>query len=194
VGDAEWSLIVGLGNPGSRYQGTRHNVGFMVLDRLAVRQALQWDERHGSLLTIWRFGGRRVVLLKPLSWMNLSGGPVQRALAFYKIPFFNLLVIHDDLDLSVGRLRIRTSGGDGGHRGVRSVIAQLGTKGFARLRFGIGRPDGDAADFVLSTFGRDETIGVDEGLDTAGEAVEVFLRDGVAVAMNRFNRGGHQDA
>jgi len=183
-----WKVIVGLGNPGREYERTRHNIGFMVLDQLATESGLAWEDKFLSRATTWRRKGDRLVLLKPQTWMNLSGRAVQRAVGFYKVPLEDLLVIYDDLDLPVGQLRLRFKGGDGGHRGIRSIIELLGTSDFLRLRIGIGHPErGDGTSHVLGRFARDEEVDVDEAIKGAADAVAIWLDDGFLKAMNRFN-------
>ena len=186
-----WKVIAGLGNPAREYRGTRHNIGFTVLDHLAIENGLLWEDKFLSRATTWRRGRDRLVLLKPRTWMNLSGRAVQRAVGFYKVPPEDLLVIYDDLDLPVGRLRLRFKGGDGGHRGIRSIIELLGVREFLRLRIGIGHPErGDETSHVLGRFSRDEEVVVDEAVQAAAEAVTTWLDDGFTKAMNRFNREG----
>jgi PTH1 family peptidyl-tRNA hydrolase len=195
-------LIVGLGNPGRRYAGTRHNVGFDVLDRLASRHGVDWQSapRGMDALTARRrpSGGVQgappvnedTVLAKPLTFMNLSGHAVQGVLQFYKIELPDLLVIVDDVNLELGRLRARGAGSAGGHNGLKSVIEALGTEDFARLRIGVGRGDArrDLADHVLATFDPEERASVVEAADRAADAAELFVAEGIAAVMNRFNR------
>jgi len=183
-----WRLVVGLGNPGREYEGTRHNVGFMILDHLANGAGLRWEERFLGLAATWHRGHDRVLLLKPQTWMNLSGRSVQRAASFHKIPTADLVVLYDDLDLPPGQLRLRTQGGDGGHRGLRSVLELLGTPEVSRIRIGIGRPVvGDETSHVLGRFSRDEDVAVQEAVHAAAAAVTVWLDEGIVAAMNRFN-------
>jgi PTH1 family peptidyl-tRNA hydrolase len=179
--------IVGLGNPGAAYRGTRHNVGFEVVDRLALR----WSDR----LRPWKavadlavVGDRRVVLAEPQTFMNESGAAVERILAFHKIEPADLLVVVDEVQLPLGRLRLRPSGSAGGHNGLKSVIQRIGT-GFPRLRIGIGRgdPRWDLSDYVLARFKPEERSVADEVVDRAVDAVEAFVSDGIGAAMNRFN-------
>jgi PTH1 family peptidyl-tRNA hydrolase len=186
-------LIVGLGNPGSRYAGTRHNVGFLVVERVARRAGIGLDgERLSGRFGLGRVAGEDVGLLLPSTFMNRSGEAVGAALeASPEIdPATDLLVVFDDLDLPFGRLRMRRFGGAGGHRGVEDVIRVLGHGDFPRLRFGVGRPaEGvDPVEWVLSPFGPDEAAGLSPALDAAAQAVEEFVRDGVEMAMNRANR------
>ncbi|NPV09055.1 MAG: aminoacyl-tRNA hydrolase [Anaerolineae bacterium] len=184
------ALVVGLGNPGPEYRCTRHNVGFMVVERLAARWRLQWNRpRDQSRRAVGRVAERRIELMEPLTYMNLSGRPVARALARHGLSPSDLLLVHDDVDLPFGRLRLRPSGSAAGHRGVQSVIDALGTNEFPRLRVGIGRPNDEGVrDFVLSTFGPDERAQLEALLDRAVAAVETALGRGLEAAMNEFNR------
>jgi PTH1 family peptidyl-tRNA hydrolase len=184
-------LIVGLGNPGPRYSGTRHNVGFEALDRLAARHGGQWEAApRGIDAFVARWRALDTVLAKPLTFMNLSGTAIVALLQFYKIDPADLLVIVDEVQLETGRIRIRPSGSAGGHNGLKSVIGSLGTEAFPRLRIGVGRGDNrrDLADHVLARFESQEQAIVDEAIGQAVEAAELFVTDGPAVAMNRYNR------
>jgi PTH1 family peptidyl-tRNA hydrolase len=186
-------LIVGLGNPGREYRETRHNVGFMVVDELARRYALGWAPAPSQVpdaLVAKRFGAEPLMLAKPLTFMNLSGGPVAGLSRYFDIATEDLLIIVDEVALPFGRLRARARGSAGGHNGLKSVIAQLGTEEFARLRIGVGRGDArrDLADHVLSTFSPDERATVEEAVGRAADAVELFVSDGIEPVMNRFNR------
>ena len=182
-------LVVGLGNPGRKYAGTRHNVGFDVVDVLAERHGLQWESAPAeALMAKWRAAGTLVV--KPLTFMNLSGHAVGDLLRYFKVEIADLLVVVDEAQLDLGRLRTRGSGSAGGHNGLKSLIEQLGTDQFPRMRFGVGRGDGrrDLADHVLATFDRDEQAVVSEAISRAADAAEVFVNEGIAPMMNRFNR------
>lgn len=183
-------LVVGLGNPGPEYEATRHNVGFRVVERVAADNRFPGFHRKGhGLESAGDLAGTRVQLLKPLTFMNLSGGLVARRLADLELSPTDLLVCYDELALPLGRLRLRPGGSAAGHNGIQSVIDALGTEDFARLRFGIA-PDGRFADqvrFVLSPFRKAELAAVEEGLERAARAVECFCREGVQAAMNRFN-------
>ena len=182
-------LIVGLGNPGRKYAGTRHNVGFDALDVLAERHRLDWESGPAeALIAKWRIGG--ALLAKPLTFMNLSGHPVGELLRFFKIDPGDLLVIVDDVALDVGRLRARPSGSAGGHNGLKSIIGALGTEDFARVRVGIGRGDArrDLADHVLAKFDPQERTEVAEAVGRAADAAELFVTEGIGPVMNRFNR------
>lgn len=183
-------LVAGFGNPGREYLNTRHNVGFLVIDRLCNKLDVFLGKMQSKALTAtYKDQNNRVILAKPQTFMNLSGQSVSGLLRFYKIPIDKLLVIHDDLDLPFGTLRIRPNGGSAGQKGLASSIERLGTQEFARLRIGIGRPPGrmDAADYVLHPFHKSELQTLDSVLDTASEAVLTFVREGLDSAMNRFN-------
>jgi PTH1 family peptidyl-tRNA hydrolase len=182
-------LIVGLGNPGRSYQGTRHNVGFDVLDLLAERHRLDWESAPAdALVAKWRTAGTLVA--KPLTFMNLSGSAVGALLRFFKIDLADLLVVVDDTNLDLGRLRARPSGSAGGHNGLKSIIGALGTEDFARLRVGVGRGDArrDLADHVLAKFDPQERTEVAEAVGRAADAVELFVTEGIGPVMNGFNR------
>lgn len=182
-------VVVGLGNPGSQYAGTRHNVGWLVMDRLAERAG--WDgrarQRDSSNVVGGRYRGLDLTLVKPLTYMNDSGLAVRKVLAREHAPLQDILVVADDFALPFGRLRFREAGSHGGHNGLRSIIDELGTEKFARLRVGIGDPVRNARDHVLSRFEPDETQRLDELLDAAADAVEGWARDGTSKAANRFN-------
>jgi len=188
-------LVVGLGNPGRKYAGNRHNVGFQCLDRLAEAWGLSFSRRkHKALLAQGEIGGLRVILTKPQTFMNLSGETVERMARFYKVPPENILVIYDDLDLPVGRIRLRPEGGSGGHKGMKSIMEHLGCNGFPRLRVGIGRPvHGDPVDYVLGDFTPDEQITIDEVYERVVFAMELWLAEGIVAVMNRYNPGDTQD-
>lgn len=185
-------LIVGLGNPGSRYASTRHNAGFMVLEAFARKHGLSAEKSgyHGLFGELpWGPRREKVVLLRPLTYMNLSGRAVTAAASFYKVEPADLLVIYDDLDLPPGRIRLREKGGAGGHKGMLSIIELLGTSDFPRLRVGIGRPapNWEVPDWVLAPFGPDDAASMALVLPRAVEAVEAFLSDGVRKAMAQCN-------
>lgn len=183
-------LIVGLGNPGRQYAHHRHNVGFQCLDRLAQTHGLSFArQRAKASLALGKIANVRVVLAKPLTYMNLSGQAVKPLVGFYRLSLADLLVIYDDLDLPLGTIRLRPEGGSGGHKGVRSIIEALGSQNFPRLRVGIGRPpDNDAISYVLSDFTAEEQITLESVYEKVGAAVELFLQEGIEVAMNRYNR------
>jgi peptidyl-tRNA hydrolase, PTH1 family len=195
-------LVVGLGNPGAKYEGTRHNVGFATVDLLAKRHGLTFDAApRGIEALVGRWRSAEVVLAKPLTFMNLSGTAIVGLLQFYKIELGDLLVIVDEAQLDTGRIRLRPWGSAGGHNGLKSAIESLGSDEFARLRIGVGRGDErrDLADHVLARFEPEEREAVAEAIERAADAAEVFVTDGPAVAMNRFNRkqetgNGQQEA
>jgi PTH1 family peptidyl-tRNA hydrolase len=183
-------LIACLGNPGGRFRGTRHNVGFEVADLVARRHGLAFADWRGlAEVAEWRRPEGRVWLIKPLTFMNLSGDAVDALRAFYKVDLADLFVVCDDVNLPVGQLRTRPSGSSGGNNGLKSVAASLGTEEFARLRIGVGRgdPARDLADHVLSRFAPDEMSGIDEAVTRAADAVEFWIDAGTARVMNAFN-------
>ncbi|MCC6260427.1 MAG: aminoacyl-tRNA hydrolase [Anaerolineales bacterium] len=186
-------LIIGLGNPGREYLNTRHNIGFMLIDRVTIRLNARGMKMQSNAIVISaHYEERKIILAKPQTYMNLSGQSVQGLLHFYKIPFENMIVAHDDLDLPFGALRIRPTGGPGGQRGMASTIEKLGTQDFPRLRLGIGRPPGrmDAKDYVLQDFSKDEMKLLPEVLDRAADATFEFILKGLNAAMNKFNGDG----
>jgi PTH1 family peptidyl-tRNA hydrolase len=183
-------VIVGLGNPGGSYARSRHNVGFRVVDQLAERHRLRFSRREfKSQVAEGKIGDERVLLMKPQTYMNLSGEAVQRARRELRVEPEELLVIYDDLDLAVGRLRVAGSGGAGGHHGVESIIEALGSKGFPRIRVGIGRPGDRSAnvDYLLDSLTTEEASTLAASIARAADAAEVTLCNGVSVAMNQFN-------
>jgi PTH1 family peptidyl-tRNA hydrolase len=191
----ETFLLIGLGNPGREYANTRHNFGFMVVDRIAVRlNARGMKVQSKAIVMDARYEERKLLLAKPQTYMNLSGQSVQGLVHFYKIPLEHVMILSDDLDLSYGTIRIRASGGPGGQRGLSSILEKLGTKDVPRMRLGIGRPPGrmDPADYVLQNFSKDESSLLSETLDRAADAALTFVTDGLEKAMNQFN-GGNKD-
>ena len=182
-------LIVGLGNPGAKYDGTRHNIGFVVLDELARswQISLSDTKKFQGLFGEGTIGGKKVRLLKPLTFMNNSGQSIRSVLDWYKIAPESVMVVYDDMDLPVGRLRLRTMGSAGGQNGMKSTIAHLGTQKFPRLRVGIGSKDSDAITHVLGSFSPTEKKLIHEVNQFAVSALEVSVRDGVEKAMNLFN-------
>jgi PTH1 family peptidyl-tRNA hydrolase len=186
----DW-LVVGLGNPGPRYAGTRHNLGRVAVERLAARHGTALDTvKHQSRFGTARLDDSRVCLVVPTTYMNESGRPVAALARFYRVPPERLLLVYDDLDLPLGTLRLRPEGGAGGHNGVSDVIRQLGTSAFPRLRLGIGRPPPgwDGADYVLATFRPAERPEADETAERAADAIERVLADGLDAAMNAVNQ------
>ncbi|MHA6796716.1 aminoacyl-tRNA hydrolase [Pseudonocardia bannensis] len=185
------ALVVGLGNPGPDYAETRHNVGFGVVDLLAARAGGGRFKAHRSNADVFegRLAGRRVVLAKPRTYMNVSGGPVAGLAKYFSVPAEDIIVVHDDLDLGFGVIRLKRGGGEGGHNGLRSISSSIGTRDYLRLRFGIGRPPGrqDPADFVLKRFSAAERKDLEFAVDLAADAAEALLREGLEPAQNRFH-------
>jgi len=188
--DGEMFLIAGLGNPGREYRESRHNFGFMVLDRLAERLDVQFNKEQLKALTASApYEGRRLMLVKPQTYMNESGRAVVPLLRYYKIPQDHLLVIHDDMDLPFGTLRVRPNGSDGGQKGMGSIIAQLGSRDFTRLRCGIGHPPGqmEVSDYVLNKFGKEDEELLPSVLDKAASCALDFTVRGFTYCMNNYN-------
>ena len=181
-------IIIGLGNPGLRYDGTRHNVGFESVDGVARASEISIRQRRARcLIGLGRIGLKEAVLAKPQTFMNHSGDAVVSLLTYYRQDPSQLLVIHDDLDLAVGQLRIKKRGGHGGHRGIESMASVLGTDRFTRIKIGVGRPRGEAERYVLGRFTRMERSKIDEALEKTVEAVLWIVRGEIERAMNRFN-------
>ncbi len=190
VEPAGLALIVGLGNPGPRYEGNRHNVGFLVLDELADRVGGKFKaHKSGAQVVEGRLGLSRTVLAKPRSFMNLSGGAVSSVAKFYKVPATELIVVHDEVDLPFGTVRLKRGGGENGHNGLRSITKSLGTKEYLRVRFGVDRPPGrmDTADYVLKDFSRAESKELGFFVDQCADAVEALAAQGLEAAQNRFH-------
>ena len=189
-GPVEW-LVVGLGNPGPKYDWTRHNMGFLVIDELAEREKIPVQKLKFKALTNTAvIGDQSVLLMKPTTYMNLSGGAVGEAARFYKIPPERILVISDDVALPQGKLRIRRSGSAGGHNGLKDIIAHLGGDSFPRIKVGVGgkpHPDSDMADWVLGKFTGQDKKTMEEAIKRAADAVETLLKSGVDQAMSKFN-------
>lgn len=186
----QW-LVVGLGNPGAKYESTRHNMGFLVVDKLAQNERLKFNKlRFKAWTATWEVGGEKVLLMKPQTYMNLSGEAVGQAARFYKIPADHVLVISDDIALPAGKLRIRAGGSAGGHNGLKNIIQHLGTDRFPRIKVGVGSPqqaEHDIADWVTGKpMGEDQKV-IIEALDKAVAAIPVLIEQGVDRAMNRFN-------
>ena len=184
-------LIVGLGNPGKKYSGTRHNVGYMVIDRLSRRWGVDVDkQKFDGLVGSARLGGEQVTLLKPETFMNRSGFSVRAAMDFYKLEPKDLVIVYDDMALPVGQLRLRQQGSAGGHNGLADILSHAGTEQVGRIRVGIGSPPPmiGAVDHVLGQFRSDERTNIETAIDQAADAVEVILNDGWSRAMERFNR------
>jgi PTH1 family peptidyl-tRNA hydrolase len=186
-------LVVGLGNPGPTYAATRHNAGFMVADLLAERMGARFKAHRGAADVVeGRIAGTRVVLMKPKSYMNLSGGPVASLRDFFKVPVERIIVVHDELDIPFGALRLKRGGGDNGHNGLKSITKSIGTKEYLRVRFGIGRPPGrqDPAEFVLKAFSATQNKELPFQVDRAADAVEALLNEPLEKAQNRFHADG----
>ncbi|MEU5785614.1 aminoacyl-tRNA hydrolase [Micromonospora lupini] len=186
-------LVVGLGNPGREYAGNRHNVGFMVAELLAGRLGARFGRHKRAVAEVAEgrlgFGGPKLVLVKPLTYMNLSGGPVAALSQFYKVPPAQVIAVHDELDIGFGQVRVKFGGGEGGHNGLRSMSKSLGTKDYVRVRFGVGRPPGrqDPADYVLSDFGAAERKELDFLVDRAADVVESVIAKGVEPTQNLYH-------
>jgi PTH1 family peptidyl-tRNA hydrolase len=195
-------VIVGLGNPGPQYAETRHNIGFLLVDLLAEEYKLQFRAKFQGLWTEGNVEGERIFLLKPQTFMNLSGRSVRELTNFYKIPGEDLLIVHDDMDLSLGKIRLRDQGSAGGHNGIKSILAELGTEKFWRLKLGVGHPRNSKFDIrdsnheprttiidhVLSPFAEDETTQLDEVLERAEKATNLWIKGEIDRAMNLYHR------
>ena len=189
--DTSTKLIVGLGNPGKEYDGTRHNIGFAVVDAFARQQGITVAKKeHQALTGDGRIGDARVFLMKPQTFMNLSGQSVAAFLRMKPLELSDILVVTDDITLPLGKLRLRAEGSAGGHNGLKSLIAHLHGQAFPRLRFGVGAPRDPSVqiDFVLGRFGRGEQADVEDGIERALAALELWLSEGIQPAMNQFNR------
>ena len=190
-------LIAGLGNPGRQYEKTRHNMGFDTIDELIDRHRIpQGGIAHKAMYGKGMIAGEKVLAVKPLTYMNLSGESLRECVNYYKLdPETKMIVIYDDIDLEPGQIRIRKKGSAGGHNGIKSIIAQLGTQNFYRIKVGVGaKPKGwDLADYVLGRFSSDERIAVDKAIKEAADAVEMILKDGIEAAMNHYNRKNKQE-
>jgi PTH1 family peptidyl-tRNA hydrolase len=189
-------IIVGLGNPGREYVENRHNVGFRVVDKLAEKHGLKFNKMmNKGIVALGEIGSCKVALVKPQTFMNLSGECVAPILKFFKSQLSELVVIYDELDLSLAQLRLRKQGSAGGHNGMKSIIAKLGSQDFPRLRFGIGRPPGrqDPVDYVLNDFTSIELIQVNDALDRSTTIVLAWLNEGIEKAMNVANASVEKD-
>jgi peptidyl-tRNA hydrolase, PTH1 family len=186
-------LLVGLGNPGPKYAQNRHNIGFMVIDEIASRSRSDgWRAKFGGELTSGDVAGAKAVLLKPQEYMNVSGHAVQRSAAFYQVEPKHIVVVHDEIDLPLGTLRVKVGGGHGGHNGLRSIIQELGSPDFVRVRVGVGRPgpagkSSNVAGFVLDDFAKSERTEVEIVLKEAADAIEEVIKKGPLLAQNRYN-------
>ncbi len=184
-------IIIGLGNPGRKYSDTRHNMGFKVIEEFARRHTIDKEEyKYDSIIGHSRFGSEKVLLVKPLTFMNLSGRAVQPLVNFYKIDLSEIFVAYDDMDLEEGRIRVRASGGSGGHKGIQSIIDLLGNRDFPRIRIGIGRPpQGVAVErWVLSAVDPIQAKTYNECFELAADAVECWIQHGIVTVMNQYNR------
>lgn len=189
-------VIIGLGNPGVHYRGTRHNIGFQVVDRLAeIHHILISTKRFKSLYGTGWIDSQKVVLAKPMTFMNRSGEGVKKAIHFFQVGIEDVIVIHDDLDLPLGRLRFKRRGGDGGHQGVRSIIESMGKNTFLRLKVGIGRPPQgmDPTEYVLTSFDEIEQSYLEGILSRAAASLRVMLLEGIETAMNRYQKKGRTE-
>ena len=190
TGPAEWILVC-LGNYGQKYENTRHNIGFMAADRLVEKRSLKCNRlRFRALTEVIDFGGARVLLMKPQTYMNLSGEAVGEAARFYKIPADHVVVISDDISLPLGKIRVRASGSAGGHNGLKNIIAHLGTDAFPRVKVGVGAPENpehDIIDWVVGNFSAQEKKIIEEALDKALAAAECIIEKNVTEAQNRYN-------
>ena len=190
-GGVGW-LVVFLGNPGLKYEGTRHNAGFMTADALAKARGLAINRsRFRALTAVCEMGGEKVLLMKPQTYMNLSGEAVAQAVRFYKIPPDHVLVVSDDISLPIGAIRIRTKGSAGGHNGLKNIISVLGTEAFPRIRLGVGappHPDYEMMDWVLSAFKDQDAVDMAESASRAADAVECFISHGPEKAMNLYSQ------
>jgi peptidyl-tRNA hydrolase len=182
-------IIVGLGNPGREYKDTRHNIGFMVLEELASRHPVEkQDSKFDAIIGHAKIKGEKILLVKPLTYMNLSGKSVQPLMHWHKTDLQDLMVIHDDMDLPLGSIRLRGGGGSGGHKGIRSIMERLASPDFARTRIGIGHPaDHETVDWVLGRFAPDEKDLIDQTIKKAADAVERWVTGGITEAMNAYN-------
>ncbi len=185
-------LIVGLGNPGLQYEKTRHNAGFMAIDILAEKLDCEFNKnKFDGLFGFCEIGDKRVILLKPQTYMNLSGKSVLAVAAFYKIPLSNVIVIFDDISLDVGRLRIRRNGSAGGHNGIKDIMELAGTEEIARIKIGVGKkphPDYDLKDWVLGKISEEDWESFEKALKSAARAAETIVKNGIDTAMNRYNK------
>jgi PTH1 family peptidyl-tRNA hydrolase len=192
---AQLKVVVGLGNPGSRYHGTRHNVGYAVIDSLAAAPSCgRFQSRFQAQVAEWVEDGQKVLLVKPETFMNLSGRSVRQIMDYYQVDLTDLLVVCDDINLPLGKLRVRPKGTHGGHNGLRDIQSHLGTTEYARLRLGVDAPRDDAVDHVLGRFRPSERPIIDDAVAQAAQAVVVWVTQGLDACMNRFNAGPTKQA
>lgn len=182
-------VIAGLGNPGEKYARTRHNIGFMVISELAKRFSINSSYKFDGLIGDFFFGGEKVILFQPMKYMNKSGQPIYKLLDYFKLEAENLLVVHDDLDLDLGKMRFKKNGSSGGHNGIKSIINSLGTRNFKRLKIGIDRPPENisVSNFVLTSFNGEEKEIAERVVEEAASAVELMLKENIVKAMNQYN-------
>lgn len=183
-------IVVGLGNPGKQYENTRHNVGFNVIDILAKEYGISVTKiKHKALIGEGRIGNEKVILVKPQTYMNLSGETLIDIYKYYKVDLSNIVVVYDDIDLDVGKIRIRKKGSGGTHNGMKSITKCLGSNEFPRVRVGVSKPlnGQDLADFVLSRFRKEEALDIQEGLEKAYKAVDSIIRENLDISMNKYN-------
>lgn len=181
-------LIVGLGNPGKEYDNTRHNIGFAAIDAIAKKYNIDVNRiKFKGVYGETFIGGEKVILLKPTTYMNLSGESIREVIDFYKLTSEDILVIYDDISLEVGRIRIREKGSAGGHNGIKSIISHLGTDKFSRIKIGVGQPKGDLVNHVLGKFSKEELEDLDKVLDAVMDSAEVVIKEDTKEAMNKFN-------
>jgi PTH1 family peptidyl-tRNA hydrolase len=193
----DWSMIVGLGNPGREYENTRHNIGWFALDALAKRYNLRYDQsKHKAIYATGEMHGKRVLLVKPQTYMNLSGESIQPLAKFYKVPPSRILVVNDDMDIELGKLRLRAKGSAGGQKGLANILQRMGTQEIARVRIGIGRPPGrmPARAWVLMKFHGDDMITSAIMADRTADAIETWLVSGIEIAMNHHNTASADDS
>ena len=190
-------LVAGLGNPGSEYARNRHNIGFMVVDELSHRHRVEgFKSKFGGQFAQGEIAGRKAILLKPMQYMNVSGRVVQQVAAFFQVEAKDIVVVHDEIDLELGRMKLKVGGGHAGHNGIRSIIQDLGTPDFTRVRLGVGRPagqKGNVANYVLGDFGKAEQTEAEILIKEAADAVEEILEKGPLMAMNRWNSSARDD-
>ncbi|UCG77904.1 MAG: aminoacyl-tRNA hydrolase [Nitrospirota bacterium] len=187
-------VIAGLGNPGSEYERTRHNLGFITVDAIADRIGANFKKNDNYLKAEGFIGGKKVLLIKPLTFMNLSGAAVTAAMSYYKADIGDLIVIHDDLDIETGRIKIKVGGGTAGHKGIDSIISSLGSKDFIRIKIGIGRPPHDNIEgYVLGKIASEEARLSEEAIKRSADAVEIIINEGLEKAMNLYNSGPESD-